>query len=94
MGEEDWSNLDEQNLAQELKNLETKRKKVYLWGEWDPASQTWIETLIPRRLKYPVQTQEKRVCLVIEEWINDSGKPLFSRYVQLESERPEEDAKK
>ncbi len=84
LGETDWSLLS-QDDSNQLISLESKRKEIVLWGEYHKKEEIWIESKIPRRLKYPVSNPDRRsrVVLAVEEWQNSDGKTTFVRYREI-----------
>ncbi len=73
----------------ELENLQPDENHMefFLWGNRTNKGGKWIDEWIeqqaPHRFKYPVTGKEDergRVKIVVENWIDDSKMPIFSRY--------------
>ncbi len=72
------------HLLQGLKPVQSHR---YLWGERTDLENEWIEQQVPHRFVYPISTAKYprgRVRLVVEEWLDQSGDVVFSRFHHIE----------
>ena len=76
-----------------LQGLSPEKKRVFLWGVRTDSEQEWIEQQVPHRLVYPLTedpVDRGRVVLIMENWIDQEGNTVFSRYHSL-TESTEED---
>jgi len=80
--------LTEEDLEGEKGKIsQSSGKRLLLWGERTVGHDEWIEQQVPHRFNYPItgkQSRKGRVTLVIKQWFNESGFPVFSRYHHLE----------
>lgn len=87
---EDIGNTQLQNCSHELRDLTPKERRLFLWGERTDLEREWIDQQIPHRFVYPLFSENfprGRVCLVLEEWLDNIRQPVFSRYTRLEEEK-------
>ncbi len=79
--------LDDQ--SPELDNLQPgeNHMEYFLWGNRTYRKgkwlNEWIEQQAPHRFQYPVTNKEEergRVKIVVENWLDNSNMPVFSRY--------------
>lgn len=68
-----------------LNHLQPQLRKIYLWGERTEQDDEWIESNIPRYLRYPIQAKyaRSRVQLDVEELCDSRGVPHFHRFLGL-----------
>jgi hypothetical protein len=92
--------LSEDTLPPEVKGLVWQKavvcqkaveRKVLLWGERDPETETWLATQIPRPFAYPVDEVKKRVRLVGLDY-RQGEITLITRLKEVESYEPEADS--
>lgn len=78
-----------------LQGLLSEEKKVFLWGVRTDSDPEWIEQQVPHRLTYPLTGEpvdRGRVMLTMENWIDQEGKVVFSRYHSLTESKEEDHA--
>ena len=69
--------------SKQLEPLKPAQHDLILWGIRTDTRDQWIEQQVPHRFSYPVTGKKYsrgRVALVIENWLDGSGFPVFSRY--------------
>ena len=74
----------------ELEGLKKEESRFILWGRRyvkdGVRTNEWIEHQVPHRFTYPVvenKDENDRVSLIVENWTNNVGKIIFSRYQSI-----------
>jgi hypothetical protein len=91
-----WRTLEDENLQSDAADPPTQ---VLLWGTHisqlayphhlaGEEGDAWIETRIPRPLKYPVEGAPRQVKANVIVYRNQ-GRPVLTRLVSLEGEKDE-----
>jgi len=66
----------------DLKDYTCSEKAEYLWGNPDKNAQTFIETRLPRDLKYPISGSVTRAKLKVKTYAH-KGVPEFVRFCEV-----------
>ncbi|MGQ9626630.1 MAG: hypothetical protein ACUVV0_06970 [Anaerolineae bacterium] len=70
---EGWRKVEEAEVDEE--------RKIFLWGTYRQRERKWIETRIPRPLRYPVEGNG-RVCILACDYIKD-GMTIMTRFREV-----------
>jgi len=75
--------------------IEKRRSDIILWGERTHLKNEWIEQQVPHRFNYPIDGKlfaKGRVAIVVENFFDNSGVALFSRFCGVKEIKGESDA--
>jgi hypothetical protein len=71
------------NYSDRLDGLHTEQGHLILWGVRTDTKDEWVELQVPHRFVYPLTSKtfsRGRIILVVENWLDSSQIPQFSRY--------------
>lgn len=83
------------NYSDSLTELHTHLDELILWGIRTDLQDEWIELQVPQRFGFPLKSKDfsqGRVALLVENWLDSSGMPQFSRYHSLKEVKGESHA--
>jgi len=92
----EWSPpLELTNCSDSLAGLHKEMDELILWGIRTDLENEWIELQVPQRFGFPLKSKvfsRGRVVLMVENWLDFSGMPQFSRYHSLKEIKGESHA--
>jgi hypothetical protein len=75
--------------------IEKRRSDIILWGERTHLENEWIEQQVPHRFNYPIDGNlfaKGRVAIEVENFFDNRGVALFSRFCRVKEIKGETDA--
>ena len=71
------------DYSHKLEGLHAEQGHLILWGVRTDTKDEWVELQVPHRFVYPLTSKtfsRGRIILVVENWLDSSRLPQFSRY--------------